>query len=176
MRERIIYINVIHIKCMFRQFKLTELQEIRSIDHRMHQYVLSQMKTLNIIPSENLILRKHILVFNDFLMNHSFLFIYIIGNQHIYLLLIRFKILKYFQNFLKCLFIYPVIAVHDFKIFSAGIRKTEIHCVTVSAVFFIDCLDDSRILLFISMRNLRSCILRSIIYNNNLYIFPTLQD
>ena len=106
----------------------------------MHQNILSQMKMFHIIPAKNLFLWKHILVLNHFLVLHSFFFVYIIGKQHIHLLFFLFKLFQNIKNLVQCFFIYPVITVHNFKIFSLCVVKT--------------CTDDRWILFFILMCNL----------------------
>ncbi len=62
MRQWIIHINIIYIECMLRQLQLTELQHLGSVDHRMHQNVLIQPETSDVIPTENLVLRKDIII------------------------------------------------------------------------------------------------------------------
>ena len=120
----------------------------------MHQNILSQMKMFHIIPAKNLFLWKHILVLNHFLVLHSFFFVYIIGKQHIHLLFFLFKLFQNIQNLVQCFFIYPVITVHNFKIFSLCVVKTCIDRISVSTIFLINCTDDRWILFFILMCNL----------------------
>ena len=54
----------------------------------------------------------------------------------------------------KSLGIYPVITVHNFKIFSLCVVKTCIDRISVSTIFLINCTDDRWILFFILMCNL----------------------
>ena len=133
----------------------------------MHQNILSQMEMFHIIPAKNLFLWKHFLVL------HFFFFVYIIGKQHIHLLFFLFKLFQNIQNLVQCFFIYPVITVHHFKIFSLCVVKTYIDRISVSTIFLINCTDDRRILFFILMCNLWSIILWSVINYDDLYIFST---
>ena len=101
------------------------------------------------------------------------LFIDIIGQEHIHKRIVCNELLQSLQDPHVGIHIHPVITVNDLKINTAGIGKSGIDCAAVSTVFLMNCFDDGRIFLGISIRNLRRAITGSVIYNNNLNIFST---
>ena len=67
MRQRIVHINIVHIEGVLRQLHLAQLQHFRAVDDRMHEDILIQSKTSDVIPAENLVFREHIIVRMTFL-------------------------------------------------------------------------------------------------------------
>ena len=84
MRQRIIHINVVHIEGMLRQFQLTKLKHLCTVNDRMHQDILIQTETSDILPFKNLILRKNIVITDNLLMCHANFLINIVRNDHVY--------------------------------------------------------------------------------------------
>ena len=115
MRQWLIYINVIHIKSMFRQFKSTFPEKFCTIDHGMHQYVMSFIKMPHITPGKDLIFRKTGLT-HDPLVFCPFLLIYIICQKHIKCHTSPCNLPKLCKNRLISVPVYPVITVHYLKI------------------------------------------------------------
>ena len=119
----------------------------------MHQDILIQVESADIIPTEDLVLRKHVIIPDNFFLCHTYLLIYVICNHHIHLGISIYKPFYCFQNLHQRIFVHPVIAVHNFKIVSRGMGKSAVDCISVPAVFFIDCFDNCRILRGIALRN-----------------------
>ena len=81
-RKRLVYIDVIHIEGVFRQFQSTFHQKLRAVDHGMHENILSLAKMSGFLPGKYLVFRK-IGAAHDFFMLHSLFLIHIISNEHI---------------------------------------------------------------------------------------------
>ena len=81
-RKRLVYIDVIHIEGVLRQFQSTFHQKLRAVDHGMHENILSLMEMSCFLPCKYPVFRE-IGAAHDFFMLHSLFLIYIISNKHI---------------------------------------------------------------------------------------------
>ena len=159
MRKWLVHENIIHIECMLRQFQSTLTQQFCSVNNRMHQDILSCHKELNVLPGKHLILRKSSMIIHHLFPLCPFLFIDKVGNQHINGLLTIHKLSQSFQNLLVCLFIDPVITVHNLKKHTCSIFKTCIYRLAMSTIFLMDCTTDPRVSPLIFIGNFRCTIL-----------------
>ena len=171
MRKRVIHVDIVYIKCVLRQFELTELEHFRAVDNRMHQDVLIKAEMSDVIPSENLVLRKNIVIPDDFFVLHPDFFIYVVGDDHIYFGVVFHKSSDCFENLKEGILIYPVIAVYDFKIFSGRVTQTTVNSIAMPAVFFADGFDNGRIFFLITLGDCLSAVFGSVIDNDDLDIF-----
>ena len=134
------------------------------------------MEMSDVIPVKDLILGKHIAVMDTFLMLHAHLFIHIIGDEHIDLFFLVLQPAQKTQDLLQRLFVYPVVAVHNLKIFARRCRKTGIYRVSVPAVFLVHHPDNLRIFRLILPCDLQRIILGAIVDNDDLHIFSAGQN
>ena len=130
----------------------------------------------DILPVKNLILREHIPVVDTFFVLHSHLFIYIVGNQHIDLFSLILEPAQQSQDFVKRLFIYPVITVHYFKIGARRMSKTCGNRISVTAVFLVYYPDNIRLFPFILPGYLQGIVFGAIIDDDDLHILSARQD
>ena len=81
------------------------------------------------------------------------------------------KASKRLQNFFICLLIDPVIAVYHFKIDTGRCPKTGIDCLTVTSVFLVDGLADTRITCLVLVCDLSRIVLRgAVIHDQDFYL------
>ena len=142
----------------------------------MHQDILVQTEMPHIIPPENLILRQRIAVMDTFLMGRAHLLVDKIRYQHINLLTLIVKVAKQRQDSAQRLFVYPVVAVHHFKIFPPGSAKPLVDRISMAAVFFIYHPDNSGVFFHIFVGDFRRTIRRTVVYDENLDLIPARQD
>ena len=90
-RQRLIYIDIIHIKGMLWQLESTASQKLCPVYYRMHQYVMSLVNMLYITPCKYLIARKAGLTHNLFTLC-SFFLVDIVGKKHINLCILLLKL------------------------------------------------------------------------------------
>ena len=57
-RKRLVYIDVIHIEGVLRQFQSTLHQKLRAVDHGMHENILSLVKMSGFLPGKYPVFRK----------------------------------------------------------------------------------------------------------------------
>ena len=92
---------------------------------------------------------------------------------------LRIRIHKSFdsvKDLEKRFFIYPVVAVHNFEIFSCCMFKTAVDGISVSAVFFFYSLYDVRIFFLIALGDFLSPVFGSVVYNDDFHILAAGQD
>ena len=135
---------------MLRQIELAQFQHFRAVDDGVHEDVLIQSEPADVVPAEDLVLRQDVVVTDHFLVFHADFFVHIVGNDHIHFSFGFHKVFYGFKDLVKRFLIHPVVAVHDFKIFSGGMAQPPVHCVAVSAVFFADRFDNGGIFFLIA--------------------------
>ena len=75
------------------------------------------------------------------------------------------------ENLYKRIFVYPVITVHYFKIFTGGMLEPAVDGIAVTTVLFFDCFDNSRIFLLIALGDRLCAIAGTIIDYKYLHVF-----
>ena len=176
MRQRVVYIDIVHIKCVFRQFELAEFEHLRAVDDRVHQDILIQAETSDIVPAEDLILRKYVVIADHFLVLHADFFIHVVGDDHIDPGVCIYKPFDRIENLYKRILIYPVVTVYYFKIFSGGVLQTAVDSVTVSAILLADGFYDCRIFFLIALSYFLRSVYRPVVDYENFNIFPSADE
>src|SRR5699024_11745958 len=125
---------------------------------RVHQDILIQTETTDIIPSEDLVFRQDVVVADHFLVFHADFLVYIVGDHHIHLGVRIYKPFDRIENLYKRIFIYPVVTVYYFKIFSGGVLQSAVDSVTVSAILLADGFYDRRIFFMIALGDRKSVV------------------
>ena len=130
----------------------------------------------DLIPVKNRIFGKHIVIADHFFMFHADFFVNIVWDYHIDKCVFFHKCFYCFKNFKQRAFVNPVVAVYYFKIFSCGMRKSAVDCIAVSSVFFLDRLDDRRILSFVPFGDFLRSVFWTIVDDKNFDIFSSDKD
>ena len=175
MGQRIVYIDIIHIKCVLGQLELAEFQHFRAVDDRMHEDVLVQPEASDIVPAENLVFRKDIVVADDFLVFHADFFIHIVCDDHIHLCIGFHESFHCFEYFEQGVFIDPVVAVHDFEVNACGVPQPPVHGVSVTAVLLADRLYDGRIFLLVALGYRLCPVGRAVVDNDDFHVFAAFE-
>ena len=137
---------------------------------------LVQTEATDIIPAENLVLREHIIVADDFFICHAHLLIHIIRDHHINLGICFHKPLHSLKDLEQGVLIHPVITVHDFEVFPRSVLEAAVDGVPVSAVFFLDGFDNAGIFFLVTLRDFLGPILGTVVDYDDLYIIAARQD
>ena len=98
----------------------------------------SRRETADVVPAEDLVLRQDIVVADHLLVLHTDFFIDVVGDDHIHFIVGFHKAFHRFEDLVERFLIHPVVAVHDFKIFSGGMAQPPVHRVAVAAVLLAD--------------------------------------
>ena len=145
--------QVVYIKRMLRKLQSTFVEQFSTVDHGMHEEIFSLRHT-HLVPLKDFIYRETVSVLHDLFPCCTLFLIYEIADQKVNSLWSADEFFQSFEDLLIRFCIYPVITVHNLEIKSACISDSCIDCFAVAAVFLVDCLDDRRIFLCISICNL----------------------
>ena len=154
-----IHIDIIHIKRVFRQLQLALAQHLGTIDHRMHQQVMSLCDQLDIVPAKGLVYREHRSITHHLFMLGTDLVIHKIRDKQIDRIISSGELAQLVEHLQKCILIHPVITVHNLIIQSGRMLNPCIDRRTVSAVLLMNRADDRRVTLGIGIGDLRCRIL-----------------
>ena len=160
---------------MFGKLQLAQLEHFRTVDDRVHKNVLIQAEMADIVPAENLVLRKYIIIADDFFMGHADFLIHIIGDHHIYRRIRVHKSFDCLKDLEEGISVYPVVAVDDFKIFAGSVGQAAVDSVTVAAVFLIDGFHYGRIFSGILFGDLLCIVAGAVINDDDFHILSTRQ-
>ena len=130
------------------------------------------MESVHILPGEHLIFRQHIFIADHLLALLAFLFIDIVGDQHVQDLISARKHTKGIQNRLIRRIQHPVVAVNHLEKQAAGLFNSRIHTGAVAAVFLMDGFYDGGILFSVLVRNFCRFVGGAVIHDENLHILP----
>ena len=101
---------------MLRKLQSAFLKQLRTEDHRMHQYVMSLDKMMAVLPGEHPLYRQNMTVLNNFLATLAFLLIDIVADQHVQCLTASCQLPQSVQDLKIGILLHPVITVHHLKI------------------------------------------------------------
>ena len=78
------------------------------------------------------------------------------------------------QKLFVCRFLQPVVRIYDFIILSPGKLQTFVDSCSVTAVFLVDCLNDTRIFPLVCVRDLSGTVHRAVVYDQDLHVLSSL--
>ena len=160
----------------FGRLKLAELEHLRAVDDRVHQDVLVQTETPDIVPAEDLVLREHVVIADHLLVLHADFFIYIVCDDHIDFRVRLNKAFDRVEDLKERILIHPVVAVHNLKILSGGVLQTAVDSVAVSSVFFFDSFYDRGVLFLIALGYFLRAVFGTVVDHEDLNVFPANED
>ena len=161
---------------MLRKLHSTVVEKFRSVDHGVHQKILTFFHMAHFIPSKNLVRREAVSVLHDFLAGRSLFLIDKIADQKIYCLRSACQLIKSLKDLIICILIYPVITVHYLKVKTCGIADSGIYRFSVSAIFLMDRFYDGWIFLSIFVCDLGSTVFGAVIYDDDLHFLSSDQQ
>ena len=137
-RHGIKHIDVIHIEAVLGKTQPALPEQVCSVDHRMHEDILSLFEMSGLIPAEHPVPGKRLPVLHDLLVRLAFLVIYKIADEQIDLLFSVLIFPELIQNALISARLYLVITVDDLEIHA---RRILDPCIYSSAVPLIGLVD-----------------------------------
>ena len=161
---------------MLRKLHSTIVEKFRSVDHGVHQKVLTFFHMAHFVPSKNLIRRETVSVLHDFLAGRSLFLIDKIADQKIYCFRSTCQLIKSLKDLIICILIYPVITVNNLEIETCGITDSGIYRLSVSSVLLMDCLDNGRIFCCIIVCDLSGTVAGAVIYDDDLHFLSSDQQ
>ena len=139
----------------------------------MHQDVVARFKPSHLIPGENPVFGHNPAVVHHHLMMRALFLIDKIRQEHVHGMLLFPQRPQGIKNFQISFFVYPVVAVHHFKIQSRGMGQPRIDRAAVSGVGLVDGPDDVRVSGGVGIRNFAGIILRgAVVHNQNFHFIP----
>ena len=175
--KRLIYKNIIHVERMLWQFQAAVPKHFHTVNDRMHQDILSQAEASCTVPVDELAFWKRHVVVHDLFVFCALFFINEVGNQHIQRHIVMDKFAQRIQNLHICLFVDPVIAVHDLIIDARRIAQSRIDGLAVTTVFLMNRPANPRIVSLILIGNLRRIIFcGTVIHDQDLHLIAARQQ
>ena len=156
---------------MLRHGKTTIEQHITAVAQRMHEQILTQTKTANLVPRKNPVLGQHGRVINCVIAVILGVLINIIAYDEINADVIVDKRAQARKQGLERAGIEPVVGIDHLIIHAICLGKAFENRHTVPAIFLVNGLYEIGVLLLPRARNLERVVLRrSVIYDDDLHI------
>ncbi len=161
---------------MLRKVQVRFPEELRAVDHGVHEDIVALPEVSHILPGKLPIHRQGALVLDHLVALLALLVIDIVAQQHVELRVGLGKAAQRIEDLAVGRCLQMVIAVDDLEEGAGRVLDARVDRRAVAAVLLVDDPDNVRIQHLILIRNFRRMVLRSVIDDDDLHVLAADQQ